>query len=101
MRPWPLLLVSLVAAVPAAADSGHDRALAARRAGEIVALDRILATVAAVVPGTVLEVELEERKGRYVYELEILTPDGLLVEVKVDAHDQRILKTETERRKRD
>lgn len=101
MRPWPLLLVSLVVAVPAAAGSGHDRALAARRAGEIVALDRILATVAEVVPGTVLEVELEERKGRYVYELEILTPDGLLVEVKVDAHDQRILKTETERRKRD
>jgi uncharacterized membrane protein YkoI len=53
------------------------------------------------VPGKVLEVELKEHKGRYVYELEILTPDGLLVEVKVDARDQRILKTETERRKRD
>lgn len=101
MRFVLLILLFLLGTLPADADGQHDRALAARRAGDIVPLDRVLATVAAAVPGTVLEVELKQRKGRYIYEIEILTADGLLVEVKVDAHEERILTTETERRKGD
>jgi uncharacterized membrane protein YkoI len=94
LRPASLLLALAASALdPAAAqpDDGHDRALRALRAGEIAPLPDILATVAERVPGTVIEVELERRNGRYVYEVEVLTPQGMLVETYVDAQDKTIL----------
>ena len=94
LRPASLLLTLAASALgPAAAqpDDGHDRALRALRAGEIAPLPDILATVAERVPGTVVEVELERRDGRYVYEVEVLTPQGMLVETYVDARDRTIL----------
>jgi uncharacterized membrane protein YkoI len=93
LRPASLLLALAASALgPAAAQpDGHDRALRALRAGEIAPLPDILATVAERVPGTVIEVELERRNGRYVYEVEVLTPQGMLVETYVDAQDRTIL----------
>ena len=39
----------------------------------------------AAVPGTVLEVELERKRGLVAYEVEVLRNDGSVVEVLVDA----------------
>lgn len=86
-----LVLALVVGLAPARADDGHDRALRALRQGEIAPLPEILAVVARRVPGTVIEVELLRRKGRYVYEVEVLTPQGVLVETYVDARDGVIL----------
>lgn len=92
-----LLLTALLAgtsATRAEEESSHDRALKALRAGEIAPLPEILAVVAAETPGSVIEVELKRRHGRYVYEVEVLTADGRLIETYVDAADKRILNRE-------
>jgi hypothetical protein len=69
------VLVALAAAAPAPvlADGDHDRARRARAAGEIAGLDQLLARIAAEQPGRVIDVELERARGRYVYEVKLLT----------------------------
>jgi len=63
----------------------HDRALAAVAAREILPLSTILQTLAAVLEGTLIEVELDCDDGRALYVLEIRTPAGRIVEITVDA----------------
>ena len=63
----------------------HDRARAALERGEVRPVSEVLATVAAEVPGDVVEVELEREQGRWVYELRVVAPDGRVLEVLVDA----------------
>lgn len=71
----------------AARDGGaiHDRARSAVERHEILPLKRVLATVRRTYGGRVIEVELERRHGRYVYELKLISADGHLLEVEVDA----------------
>lgn len=81
------VLLALAAAVPAPAraDGDHDRARRARAAGEIAGLDRLLSRIAAEQQGRVIDVELERSRGRYVYEVKLLTPDGRRRKVRYDA----------------
>ena len=61
------------------------------RRGEILPLATIMEHVAAVQPGRVIEVELEMEDGIRVYEVELITPDGRLLEVDLDARTGAIL----------
>lgn len=95
--PWPLLL-ALLAAIAGAAhardghdEHDHDRARQAMQAGEILPLKAILARVEKEHPGQVMEVELERREGRWVYEIKLLRAGGALAKLKVDAHDATVL----------
>lgn len=81
------LLLLLSSAVAARADGDHDRARDAVRRGEILPIERIMEAVAADTPGQVLEVELEQRGRHWIYEVEVLRADGVLVEREVDAAD--------------
>lgn len=46
-------------------------------------------------PGArLLEAELEEDDGIYIYEIELLTADGIARELELDARDGRLLKDE-------
>lgn len=95
----PALLVSvllLVAApvAPARERSDQDRARAAVAAGERLPLSRILALVEAQVGGRVLEIELDDDDGREVYEIDILSGDGRVLELKVDPATGAILEQE-------
>lgn len=48
-------------------------------------------------PGaTLLEAELEEEDGLFIYEVELLTGDGVVRELELDARDGRILKDEVD-----
>ena len=82
------------------AEHDHDRARHARARGEILPIAEILRRVSAEVPGEVIEVELEHEDGDedaaepWVYELEILDPDGRRIEVRVDARHGRLLTRE-------
>lgn len=88
----PLLLA---AGARARADPhDHDRARAALEAGEVLPLAQILKTVAAQVPGEVVEVELEREHGTWVYELKVIAPDGRVLEVLMDAAAGRLLEQE-------
>ena len=76
----------------ATADNDHNQAHAAVQAGEILPLPALLERVAREHPGNVLEVELEQRRERWVYELKLLQNDGTLVKLYVDARDGSVLK---------
>jgi uncharacterized membrane protein YkoI len=78
----------------------HERAREALDRGEVRPIAEILAVVAREVPGEVVDVEFERgsRAGdgadSWIYELKILTEDGRVLEVLVDAATGRLLKVE-------
>ncbi|CAD5109403.1 PepSY domain-containing protein [Zestomonas carbonaria] len=78
-----------------ARDLDQDEALKLREAGIIQSFDQLLSAAMARYPGArLLEVELEEEDGIYVYEVELLTTSGVVRELELDARDGRILKDE-------
>jgi len=87
----PLLLALLLAApaLPARADE-HGEARRLRESGEILPLRQILRQV----DGRVLNVELEHRHGRYVYEVQILDRGGQVWERHYDAGSGQLLRSE-------
>jgi uncharacterized membrane protein YkoI len=78
--------------------SDHDLARKALLEGRIRPLTEITQVVQAKIPGEILSVQIEvdDRKRRFVYEFDIITPEGKLKEVDVDAATATILKIEDE-----
>jgi uncharacterized membrane protein YkoI len=92
-----LALILSLLATPAFADrDDHDRARRALEAGEIMPLSAILAAAEAARSGRVIELELERDDGRWVYELELVTPGGRLYEMEIDAATGTVLEIEHE-----
>ncbi|MEQ9258640.1 MAG: PepSY domain-containing protein [Roseovarius sp.] len=100
MKPLlPLLLAAalLAGALPALSDGDeqdHDRAREALERGEVLPLSQILEI--AELEGRVIEVDFERDDGRWVYELELITPEGRLVEIEVDGATGAVLEREEE-----
>jgi uncharacterized membrane protein YkoI len=92
------LALGLAAAPPAPA--GDDRAAAARllEEGRILPLASILEAARRHRPGHVLEVELEadDDRSRYVYEVELLDAGGVVWELYLDAATGRLLEIEAD-----
>lgn len=63
---------------------------------QILPLAEILPDVEKQLNARLLEAELEREHGRYVYELEMITADGRMIEVMVDAATGTILEVEQE-----
>ncbi len=79
---------------PAAAHEEHDEE-AARHAlenGEIVPLERVIAELGAAVPGEISGLELEKEHGIWIYEFKIISPEGRMLKVRVDAKTGKLLK---------
>lgn len=92
-----LALILVLLACPALADDDDQyRARRALEAGEILPLPDILAAVEAARPGRVIELELERDDGRWIYELELVTPDGRIYELEIDAATATVLELELE-----
>ena len=72
----------------------HDAIRAALQRGEVLPLARILAIAQEKVPGDVIEVELESKRGALIYEIKVLTQSGRVREVKIDARSGAVLKIE-------
>ena len=96
VRRW--LLAALLPALLALPLSGlarsepdQDRARAALQAGEILPLATILTRLAQTQPGQVLEVELERKDGRWLYEIKLLQPGGGLRKLELDAKSGEVL----------
>jgi uncharacterized membrane protein YkoI len=70
----------------------HDAVRAIRQRGDILSLDRILQKARGQHGGRVLESELEEKDGRYVYEVELVDDQGRVREMKFDARTGEVLK---------
>lgn len=93
-----LITVVVVALISAqsAADDDQSRALQLRQLGEILPLEEILAISRQQIDGHILEVELEQKRSRIIYEIEILDHQGRVWELKFDAANGDILERERE-----
>jgi uncharacterized membrane protein YkoI len=94
-RRWlaPLLAVLVASSPLAHADDSedHDRARQALEAGDILPLKTVLEKVSTDTPGSVLEVELDRRHGRWVYEIKLLRQGGSVVKLWVDASNGNVI----------
>ena len=87
-------LAALSAVAGLAAEPDHELARRARAAGEIVSLATVLTAVESTFSGDVVEVELEREDGAWIYEIELLTPAGSVIELTYDARTGALLETE-------
>ncbi|WP_421683742.1 peptidase [Stutzerimonas urumqiensis] len=91
-----LTLSLALAATPAIArDLDQDEALALREEGLILSLEQLLGDVRDRHPGArLLEAELEEEDDVLIYEIELLTADGVARELELDARTGALIKDE-------
>ncbi|MBD2838946.1 PepSY domain-containing protein [Pseudomonas sp. JM0905a] len=89
------LVLAIFALEAMARDLDQDEALKLREEGVIMPLDQLLRSALGLYPGArLLEAELEEEDDVYIYEVELVTADGTVRELELDARDGRILKDE-------
>jgi uncharacterized membrane protein YkoI len=72
----------------------HDDARRALQSGLVRPLEDILAEMRKTFPGEVIEIEFEQEGGRYIYEIEMIRPDGRVIEVKMDAKTMALIEVE-------
>lgn len=78
-------------------DLGQDEALRLRQQGVILPLEQLVQKALGLHAGAkLLEVELEEDDGLYIYEIELLTVEGVVREVKVNAANGEVLEDEVD-----
>jgi hypothetical protein len=91
---WVLaLLVGSLGLQPAWSGSkdDHNRARQAVQAGQVLPLRSVLERLEREHPGQVMEVELEQEEGRWIYEVKLLQPQGQLVKLKLDARTAALM----------
>lgn len=66
-------------------DHDHDRALGAVQRGEVLPLEKVLATIRANNSGTVVGVKLVQDDGKWLYKMKIVGSDGRLRKIAIDA----------------
>lgn len=74
-----------VPTVWASGEDDHERARQALQSGQILPLRTVLERLERSHPGKVLEVELEQKDGLWIYEVKLLQADGQLVKLMLDA----------------
>jgi len=95
----PLLFGAILLLLVGNAAFGNDDHEAARRlseAGEILPLETILQRAQQHQPGRVLEVEFDNDRGQYIYEVEILNTKGIVWELELDAQTGQLLERKQE-----
>jgi uncharacterized membrane protein YkoI len=94
----PLSGAAESASKPAQHPQENDQVLAraALQRGEIMPIAKVLGMASRHVPGDIVEVELERENGRFIYEVKILSSNGRLREVELDARTGALVKIEDE-----
>ena len=64
----------LVLSAPLSADDDHEEARRLVESGKILELEEVLKKARKIKAGKVLEVELESKRGKMIYEIELLYP---------------------------
>lgn len=72
-------------------EEDHVRARRALKEGNIRPLSEILTKLDGTLDGEIVGIEFERDGGRYIYEFKLVTPEGRLVSVYVDAEDGAVL----------
>ena len=87
------LMLCACCSLASARDLGQDEALRLRERGEILPLEDILKFALERYPDSkLLQVELEEKQGAYVYEVELVTPQRVVRELKFNASSGNLTK---------
>ena len=89
LAPLLILLLPLAALADDSRDAAEARAAVAR--GAILPLSVILPDLEQRFSARLLDAELEDDDDRMIYEIEMLTTDGRVIELDVDARTARIL----------
>ena len=86
-----ILFLTVVSQV-SARDLSQDQALKLRKEGKVLSSQTFIERALERHPkARLLELELEEKHGRYVYEVELLTVQGQVRELKFDASSGGLL----------
>ncbi len=88
-----LLLTAALLPPAMAGEDDQDRVRDLRQQGKILPLSVIVDRLTDKHPGRILQVELENEKGRRVYEIQMILKGGILRTFHVDAHTGEILST--------
>lgn len=92
-----IMLLATLTSAASARDLDQDEARDLRLSGVILPLDQLMRAALERYPGaTLLEAELEEEDDVFVYEVELLTREGVVRELELDARDGNILKDEVD-----
>lgn len=83
--------------VPESAEDDQETARKALENKEILPLGEVLARIQAAYTGDVVEIELERKLGKWVYEIEIIDTDGRVREIDVDGRTAEVLTIEFEK----
>lgn len=76
----------ILAAAPVWAEGlSAERVRALVERGEILALEEILKRHEERPGERIIEIEIEQKRGAYVYEIKVLRPDGRYRELEIDA----------------
>ena len=87
------LVLLAFCSVVMARDLDQDEALRLRQQGIILPLEQVLQQALDRYPGArLLEAELEEKHDVYIYEVELLTTEGVVRELDLDATTGQLLK---------
>lgn len=91
---WKLLVGALVVASPASAGDDQDLATRARQRAEVLPLAQLLPKIEASYGARLLGIEFHNSARGYTYDLELITPDGRMIEIPVDAATGAVLPEE-------
>ena len=90
---WIALVLLAFCSAVMARDLDQDEALRLRQQGVILPLEQLLQQALDLYPGAkLLEAELEEKHDVYIYEVELLTAEGVVRELDLDATTGQLLK---------
>lgn len=83
---------------PIETEDGLDAAFARAAVldGRILPLDRILDILRADFKGEIIEIQLEYEDGELAYEFDLVSPEGRVFEVEIDARTGAIIEVEDE-----
>ena len=95
LRPSILVLGLLLCSTLAQADDiGQDEVLELVEQGRIAPLQQFIDDALLRYPGRFLSAELEADDGRYVYEIEVITRERVVMELEYDALSGELLEVE-------
>jgi len=92
-----LLVLSLLIVNPTivlADDVSQQTARKLVSSGQILSLEEIHEKALLIKSGRIIETELERKKSRFVYEVELVDDKGLVWEIKLDAKTGQLIKLE-------
>ena len=77
-------------------DDLSEQVLQLVKEGKVLPLETLMEKYKNRLQGRLLDVEVEQKKGRIIYELEIMRDDSIVYEIKIDAQTGEWLEEEAE-----